>query len=57
MENIESSLAEICILGGVVYGMIVVPERSRILCIGIVVIFVLADASGIFGPTVKRGTC
>lgn len=55
LEDVEASLTEVRILSSVIYSMIVVPQSSCILSVRIVIILVLLDAGGIFGPAVKGG--
>ena len=50
MEDVETSLAEIRIFSSVVNRVVVIPESSSILGVGIVVILVLTWSSDIIGP-------
>jgi hypothetical protein len=54
MEKIESSLTEISILGSDMFGVIVIPQGSGGLSIGIVIVFVRANTDGIFSPPIER---
>lgn len=53
VQDIEASLAHICVFGGVVDGMIVVPERTGVLSIGIIVVLVGVGLGGVLGPSVE----
>jgi hypothetical protein len=54
MKDVESSLAHIGVLSGVIDSVVMVPEGTSVLTIGIVVILVRVGLSGVLGPAVKR---
>jgi hypothetical protein len=54
MKDVESSLAHIGILSGVVNSVVMVPESTSVLTVGIVVILVGVGLGGVLGPAVKR---
>jgi hypothetical protein len=55
-QDVETGLAEVGVFGGVHGGVVVVPECSGCLGVGVVVVFVFTDSGSIVGPTIKRGT-
>jgi hypothetical protein len=54
MKDVESSLTHIGVLSGVVDSVVVIPERTCVLTVGIVVILVGVGLGGVLGPAVKR---
>jgi hypothetical protein len=52
-QDVETGLAEVGVFGGVHGGVVVVPECSGGLGVGVVVIFVFSDSGGIVGPTIE----
>jgi hypothetical protein len=54
MKDVESSLAHIGILSGVVDSVVMVPQCTGVLTIRIVVILVGVGLGGVLSPAVKR---
>lgn len=52
-QDVEARLTEICVLSSVVNSMIVIPQCTGILSIGVVVVLVLARLCGIICPAIK----
>lgn len=55
-QDIKARLTKISVLSSVINSVIVVPQCTGILSIGVVVILVLARLRGIICPSVKWGT-
>lgn len=55
-QDVEASLPKVSILGSVIDSMIVVPEGTSILSIGVVVVFILSRIGGIVRPSIERGS-
>ena len=56
MENVKPSLSEVGVFGCMVDSMVVVPQGSGILAVGVVVVLILPRLSSVLCPSIERSS-